>query len=700
MANPASKASQDLAGAPGSTAAPASAQHPADLAALTARDDFLLELGEVLGGQASVHPAESIETAIGQLTHARHKRLLVIDARDTGDVRANIERAAAAIPGAVILVFAEAETEKEIATALKGTQVFAVLPVPVEHAKTAAVLEAALGDAAHSSAEHYRSAVGAEPAAATSAAMRLQRPLRPEASVEPDEPSRGWMLWAGLGALVLAAGGATWYLMHREAHAPLAAPARATAAPVTRHAPPAPQPAVDTSIVQGRVDDLLDRARRAMFERHFTTPKGANALVYYRSVLAVDPTNGEALDGLRRVGNVLTSRFHDAMSRSQFTAAALALATLKVARPTDPHIAAFQRELYVGEISQALAGDHPTQAAALLAQATQAGVPAAQLSSLQARLSKLQQSQQTQSLAAQLANSIRMGEFTGPGGAEADLAQLRTFAPAAAATQQAEQTLIAALLDKARQDALAGNTTDESRWLAAAQANGASAGDVAAFQQRLATEQASAARAKVAELLARAQARIRSGKLTSPDADSAAYYLRAVEDAHPSGTELAAAQRARGELAAKLLARAQSEALAGHAAAAQADVAQARRWGATAAEVGSVTGSIRVALHQASQPTAADLERLAAQLVRVRYEPPSYPNHALENRITGQVTVQYVVDTQGVPRDVRVLSAQPANVFDRAALDAIRSWRYKPVKFRGRPVAVPVRTLIRFVLPN
>ena len=39
-------------------------------------------------------------------------------------------------------------------------------------------------------------------------------------------------------------------------------------------------------------------------------------------------------------------------------------------------------------------------------------------------------------------------------------------------------------------------------------------------------------------------------------------------------------------------------------------------------------------------------------------------------------------------------------VVDRATLDAIRSWRYKPVNFHGHPVDVPVRTLIRFVLPK
>lgn len=702
MANPASSASHEPSGVPGSQVAPASAQHPADLAALTGRDDFLLELGEVLGGRASVHPADSIEAAIEQLSHARHRQLLVIDSRDTGEVRSNVERAAGKIPGAVILVFAEAQAEKDIAAALKGTKVFAVLPVPVEYTKTAAVLEAALGDTDQDIAKGHRAAAAIDSSADAPRPMRSQLPLQRQASAEPDAPvARRLPLWSAVGAGVLAAAGATWFLMHGKPHASAATSAgHAATTAITRHVTSVAQPVVDTSIVQGRVDDLLDKARRAMFHRHFTTPKGANALVYYRSVLAADPHNGEALDGLRRVGNVLVSRFSDAIGRSQFPVAALALATLKVAQPSDPRIPAFQRQLYVGEISQALAGNHAGHAAAMLAQAAESGVPPAALSGLQARVAQLQQSQQARNLATAVANSIRADNLTGPGGAQAELARLRTVAPTANATQRATQALTEAMLAKARQDALAGNSVEESHWLAAAQSNGASATDIAAFQRQLAAEEAGAAQAKVKGLLARALSRIESGALTSPAADSAAYYLLTVEHAHPTGAILAAEQHERTELASKLLARAENEARAGNAAASQADLTQARQWGATAAEIRAATGAGLAALRQGGQPTSADLVRLAGELQRVRYTPPSYPDRALSERITGDVTVQYVVDKQGVPRDVRVISARPSGVFDRATLDAIRSWRYKPVSFHGHPVAVPVRTLIRFVLPN
>lgn len=700
MANPASKAQQDLSGTPGSPSV-SNTQQAADLAALTVRDDFLLELGEVLGGRASVHPADSIDGALAHLEQARHTRVLVIDARETGDVRANVERAAAKIPNTVVLVFAEEEAEKEIAAALKGTKVFAVLPVPVEAAKTTAVLDAALSGAEPAAPRHRHSAAAAA-SEATPPSMRSSLLSRPAAAQEPAEPSgRGRILWPVVGVAILAAGGATAYFVHHRGPAPASVAVVHAAGHTTLvAAPPIAQPVVDTSIVQGRVDDLLDLGRRAMFARHFTTPKGANALVYYRSVLAVDPSNGEALDGLRRVGNVLVSRFDDAIGHSQYPAAALALATLKVARPADPHIAAFERQLYTGEISQALAGGHGAQAAALLAAANRDGVPSAALGSLEARVGQLQRSQQADSLAAAVSSSIRADNLTGPGGAQADLAQLRALAPTAAATQRAAQALTAAMLAKAAQDALAGNSADENHWLAKARANGASAADMTAFERQLASQKEGVARAKIDSLLSLARTRIQSGALTAPATDSAAYYLQTVEADHPTGATLASERRVKDELASKLIARAETQARAGHGSAAQADIALAHQWGATTSQMSAAASAIHADLAQAEQPTAAEIARLAAQLVRVRYTAPTYPDRALLNRVAGQVTVQYVVDQKGIPQDLRVVESNPRGVFDKTTLNAIRRWRYRPVKFRGKPVSVPVSTLIRFELPN
>jgi TonB family protein len=716
VANPAPSSPRNLeSGNSGSSAeTPSPTQRPTvDLTALTQRDDFLLELGEVLGGQASVSPVDSIDTAVGQLASTKRGQMLVIDARATSDVRADVQRATQQAPNAVVVVFADTDAEKQIASAVKGTSVFAVLTIPIGGPKTTAVLDAAIADAAN----RIAAARGTGTERSSSGGTLTLEAFRPsmsntpaKESEEPEESGRNWALWAGLGLTVvaLAAGGA-WYFT-RDKSASAVGAGTETSGAIASHAGTAsqstallPEPAVDTSIVAGQVDDLLEKARLAMRDRRYTAPTGDNAFVYYRSALATEPTNGEAKDGLRRVGDVLISRFNDAMSGAHYSDAALALATLKVAQPADSHLGPFQLQLATAEISKALTDGNADRAAALVRQAQQSGaVPAAQLAAWRAQLARLQQADKTQSLAALVLDRIRADELTGPAGdsAQAYFSQLRQIAPAAPATARAATALTAAFFGKARQNALSGDAADEGRWLAAARANGASAADVAEFQRQLASAQSKAAHAKSDRLTGLIRERLASGALTSPAGDSAADYLQQLENGQPAGTAQAAAAQARSELAAKLIARARSEMRSQETEQANADLAAATTWGASATAVAAVR-QLGVSSPAAAQAAAApDLTALAAQLQRTRYVPPEYPDRALNDRIAGAVTVQYTVDKKGYTKDVHVVESSPQGVFDRAATDAIRRWRYKPAKYNGQPVEVPVRTRIRFELPS
>ena len=717
MANPASSAPRNHesgnAGSSAETPSPTTQRPTVDLTALTSRDDFLLELGEALGGQASVRPVDSIDTAIGQLASTKRGQMLAIDARATSDVRTDVQRATQHAPHAVVVVFADADAEKQVASAVKGTSVFAVLTIPATGPKTTAVLDAAISDAVSRCA----AARGAGPERSSSTGTVTLDAFRPAMShttaKEPAEPEesggRKWALWAGLGlaAVALATGGA-WYYTHGKGASSPGAVTQPTGANAASHAGTAsetavlPQPAVDTSIVAGQVDDLLEKARRAMRDRRYTAPTGDNALVYYRSALASDPTSGEAKDGLRRVGAVLVSRFSDAMSGSRYADAALALATLRLAQPADSHLSPFQGQLSSAEIAKALADGSADRAAALLRQAQQSGaVPEAQLATWRTEVARLQQTDKVQSLSTLVLDRIRADELTGPAGDSAlvYLSQLRTAAPGTQATQRAASALIAALFAKARQNAVAGDAADEARWLAAARASGASAPDVADFERQLASAQAKAAHLKTDRLVSLLTARLESGALTSPSGDSAADYLQQLEGTRPTGSAEAAAAQARGELASKLIARGRAEMRSGETDQADIDLTAASNWGASAA---AVTAARRPGTGSSTETATAkpDLAALAAQLQRTRYVAPEYPDRALSDRIGGSVTVQYVVDKKGYVKDVKVLESSPPGVFDRAAMESIRQWRYRAAKYNGQPVEVPVRTRIRFELPN
>ena len=69
--------------------------------------------------------------------------------------------------------------------------------------------------------------------------------------------------------------------------------------------------------------------------------------------------------------------------------------------------------------------------------------------------------------------------------------------------------------------------------------------------------------------------------------------------------------------------------------------------------------------------------------------------------MSGSVTLEYTVDTRGDPRDLHVVEATPPGVFDQAAINAVKHWRYAPMVVDGSAIEVPgVRARVRFELPK
>jgi len=144
---------------------------------------------------------------------------------------------------------------------------------------------------------------------------------------------------------------------------------------------------------------------------------------------------------------------------------------------------------------------------------------------------------------------------------------------------------------------------------------------------------------------------------------------------------LAAQKAAADKAAADLLAQQQ----AAQQQAAQA--AQASKQAAGAPSPGSNAPAEAAATTQVGQTSDAVLIKAAA---------PNYPPAAVRSRQEGWVVVSFTVGTDGKPTDVKVADSQPRRIFDRAAIEAVERYQFKPAMKDGVPVASARRQRIEF----
>lgn len=82
-----------------------------------------------------------------------------------------------------------------------------------------------------------------------------------------------------------------------------------------------------------------------------------------------------------------------------------------------------------------------------------------------------------------------------------------------------------------------------------------------------------------------------------------------------------------------------------------------------------------------------------------RYSPdPVYPLDALAQRLTGVVKVRAEVGADGRVAGVSLYHSSGVRSLDRAALEAVRQWRFDPAKKDGRAVAYEVVVPLRFTI--
>ena len=85
-----------------------------------------------------------------------------------------------------------------------------------------------------------------------------------------------------------------------------------------------------------------------------------------------------------------------------------------------------------------------------------------------------------------------------------------------------------------------------------------------------------------------------------------------------------------------------------------------------------------------------------ADELKIHDAKPHYPREAQKMGIQGDVILQATIDTKGNLANLKVLQGDPILV--KAAVDAVKQWRYRPYILNGEPVDVDTTIKVQFHL--
>lgn len=84
--------------------------------------------------------------------------------------------------------------------------------------------------------------------------------------------------------------------------------------------------------------------------------------------------------------------------------------------------------------------------------------------------------------------------------------------------------------------------------------------------------------------------------------------------------------------------------------------------------------------------------------VPIELPAPAYPENAKKAGMKGEVLTKALVDVTGAIESVQILESSGSELFDQAALDAVKMAKFTPPQHQGKPVRVWVSIPIKFAL--
>jgi len=473
---------------------------------------------------------------------------------------------------------------------------------------------------------------------------------------------------------------------------------------------PAPERAAASN--DDKVDSLIERAQRAMLDRRYLEPANGSALSLFREALILDPTNGEATQGLQRLAGILITKVQSALDEHKFDVALQSLETARSIRPDDSRLAALdariasvRNELGTTQIQAALNAQNFDRASQLIDEAALAkAVPAAKLAPLRDELHHRREQTDLNRLVTLIDARLQQDRLVDPRNDNAGyyLSQARDAgAPASTLQPRMDEFVRRAMVDT-RSAIDQHRFADADRYLAELHNDGTPAAMLNTLQHDLAAARAQPIKQKVdtPPFLDLARSRLSQGRLVEPDNDSALYYVNQLRATDPQNAGLA---QVSGALQAQLVEHARAALNAGDTTKAESLLRGAGPLGSSA-DVDALNARLSQAKSVASGPaapvTAAIPEVLETSLKRTNELKLHYPHQALMHNVEGWVELSYTVTSTGKVADPAVIKSSPPNVFDEAGVEAVKNLRYQPFLRDGNPIAVTTKVRLTFRLTN
>lgn len=411
-------------------------------------DEFLIELGPVLGDRYRVHTVESLN-AVGE-PGAEGARLVLVDA-DSLESPAQLQALRRGVPAIVVA------TDPSGWDGAHGDLV-AVVP-------RADLAGSDMVNALHAAEARLR-------ASSVSAAA-------PPASAAPSPRGPKPMLLgaAALAVIAVAVGGGLLYRSNGASHAVSVPAPVAAAAGTAGHATAVATPSVATA--PQSVFELLSAARVALHDQKLLPhdpPRGDSAVELYAQVLIQDPHNEEAADGVRRLfsagrpvidNDIATGKLDEATQLiASFHAAG---ADADVLHQLDGSLAAARPRWLVTRAHEAVRTENLDQAQQLIDQLAASGDNSV-VAGLRRELDAKKTEMQLRSMANDVHTAIAAGALTEPSGDSAlsHLQAMRNVNRSHPLTLSAQHELQSALLARSQDAAHQGQFDAAQRSLAAA----------------------------------------------------------------------------------------------------------------------------------------------------------------------------------------------------------------------------------------